>query len=320
VALGQEWVFDEILHENSLLQCVCNGTRGESLEMIRSMTAFARVDSQQAGAELVWEVRSVNHRYLEAFVRLPDEWRALEPRVRERLGARLGRGKVECTLRCRLAPEQLAALELDGDRLAALLDACREVEKKSSEATSPGVMDLLRWPGVVRDPEPDSGPLQAQALALLEKAIDDLVATREREGEKIKNLLLSRLDGVEQQVGKAREQLPAVRTRLRQKLDARLAELQVSVDSDRLEQELVYLAQKMDVDEELDRLDGHVIETRRVLDSGKPVGRRLDFLMQEFNREANTLGSKSADGETTAVAVELKVLIEQMREQVQNIE
>jgi uncharacterized protein (TIGR00255 family) len=288
--------------------------------MIRSMTAFSRVSAENAGTELVWELRSVNHRYLEAFVRLPEELRVMEPLARERVTARLGRGKVECVLRCRWAPQLATALELDQERLRAVLDACREVETRSAEATSPGVIDLLRWPGVVREPEPDTGPIQEQALELLNQALDELVATREREGRQIRELLLARLKGVEEQVRKARGRLPEVQARMRQKLRDRLAELETKVDSDRLEQELVYLAQKMDVDEELDRLDGHVAEARRVLELGEPVGRRLDFLMQEFNREANTLGSKSADGETTAVSVELKVLIEQMREQVQNVE
>ena len=288
--------------------------------MIRSMTAFARASGEQGGAEFTWELRSVNHRYLEAFVRLPEELRAMEPLVRERVNARLGRGKLECVLRCRWAPRQAAALELDQDRIRALLEACREIETRSAEAGSPGVMDLLRWPGVVREPEPDTGAAQQQALALLDQALDELVATREREGEQIKALLGARLEGIEQQVAKARERLPEVRGKIREKLETRVAELTDKVDQDRLELELVLLAQKMDVDEELDRLEGHVVETRRVLERDEPVGRRLDFLMQEFNREANTLGSKSADSETTAVSIELKVLIEQMREQVQNVE
>jgi len=288
--------------------------------MIRSMTAFARISIEKADAELTWELRSVNHRYLEAFVRLPDELRAMETLVRERVNARLGRGKLECVLRCRWVAQVATVLELDRDRLKAVLDASRLVEKRSAEATSPGVMDLLRWPGVVREPEPDTGQIQQQALELLDQALDDLVATREREGEKIKGLLGVRLQGVEQQVEKARQRLPEVQARIRDKLETRLTELETRVDTDRLEQELVFLVQKMDVDEELDRLDTHVVEVKRVLESDEPVGRRLDFLMQEFNREANTLGSKSADSKTTAVSVELKVLIEQMREQVQNVE
>ncbi|HHH44128.1 MAG TPA: YicC family protein [Gammaproteobacteria bacterium] len=288
--------------------------------MMRSMTAFARIGAEKAGTELTWELRSVNHRYLEMFVRLPDELRALEPQVRERVSARLGRGKLECVLRWRVSVQLADSLELDLDRLKAVLDACREIETRSSEAASPGVMELLRWPGVVRDPEPETEPLQAFALELLDQALDELVATREREGEKIRALLVTRLDGIEQQVEKVRERLPQVQARIRDKLQARLSDLDTRVDNDRLEQELLFLLQKMDVDEELDRLAGHVVETRRVLDRDGPVGRRLDFLMQEFNREANTLGSKSADGETTAASVELKVLIEQMREQVQNVE
>ncbi len=288
--------------------------------MIRSMTAFARVDGKSADAELTWELRSVNHRYLEAFVRLPEELRVLESLVRERVSGRLARGKVECVLRCSWTTEQRVSIELDRDRLSAVLAACREVETRCSEATSPGVIELLRWPGVVREPEPDTGVVQAEALALLEQALDELVATREREGRQIQNHLLTRLDGIEQQVEKVKLRLPEVLERIRNKLDARLSELQAQVDRDRLEQELAYLAQKMDVDEELDRLASHVSEVRRVLGRSEPVGRRLDFLMQEFNREANTLASKSADSETTAAAVELKVLIEQMREQVQNVE
>ncbi len=288
--------------------------------MIRSMTAFARASGEQAGAELTWELRSVNHRYLEAFVRLPEELRAMEPLVRERVTARLGRGKLECVLRCSWAPAQATVLEIDKPRLKAVLDACREIETRSSEATSPGVMELLRWPGVVREPEPDTGAAQQHALALLDEALDELVATREREGEQIKGLLGVRLEGIDTQVAKARARLPEVQQKMRTKMETKLADLAARADNDRLEQELVILAQKLDIDEELDRLDGHVAETRRVLERDEPVGRRLDFLMQEFNREANTLGSKSADGETTAVSVELKVLIEQMREQVQNVE
>jgi len=288
--------------------------------MIHSITAFARISFEQADAELTWELRSVNHRYLEAFVHLPDELRTMKPRIQERVTARLGRGKLECVLRCRWAPQAATALELDQDRLKAVVGACRLVEKRSAEATSPGVIDLLRWPGVVREAEPDTGPLQQQALELLDQALDELVATRKRESEKIKGLLGARLQGIEQQVQKARQRLPEMQAKIREKLETRLAELAIRVDTDRLEQELVFLVQKMDIDEELDRLETHVTEVRRVLERDEPVGRRLDFLMQEFNREANTLGSKSADSETTAVSVELKVLIEQIREQVQNVE
>lgn len=288
--------------------------------MVRSMTAFARVSDELQQATLVWEIRSVNHRYLEAFVRLPEELRVMEPQVRERVGARLGRGKLECTLRISWSGRVGNRLELDEQYLQMLLDACRKVETRSPEATSPGVMELLRWPGVVREPEPETAPIVERALALLEQALDELVATREREGQQICPLLATRLDGIEQQVASVRQRLPEVHANIRSRMEDRLADLQTRVDPDRLEQELVFLAQKMDIDEELDRLEGHVVEARHVLERDEPVGRRLDFLMQEFNREANTLGSKSADGATTAVSVELKVLIEQMREQVQNVE
>ncbi len=288
--------------------------------MIRSMTAFARISGEAAGAELTWELRSVNHRYLDVTVRLPEELRGLEQMVRERASARLGRGKLEAILRWRLGTAGGAEILVDQERLGALLRACREVEKRTAEASSPGVMDLLRWPGVVREPEPDTDSIQRQALALLDRALDELVETREREGEKIRALLAGRCDGILEQVTRVRARLPEVHARVRDKLQARLAELSTPADSNRLEQELAYLAQKMDVDEELDRLEGHVAEVRRVLERDEPVGRRLDFLMQELNREANTLASKSADQETTAAAVELKVLIEQMREQVQNVE
>jgi uncharacterized protein (TIGR00255 family) len=244
----------------------------------------------------------------------------MEPQVREIVGSRLGRGKLECTLRINWSGRASSALELDDQYLRMLLEACREVATRSPEATSPGVMELLRWPGVVREPEPETAPVVEKALVLLSQALDDLVATREREGQQIRGLLLARLDGVEQQIVRVRDRLPDVHARIRSRMNARLADLEGRGDPDRIEQEMVFLAQKMDVDEELDRLEGHVAEARQVLERDEPVGRRLDFLMQEFNREANTLGSKSADAETTAVSVELKVLIEQMREQVQNVE
>ncbi len=288
--------------------------------MIRSMTAFSRISGEQANAELTWELRSVNHRYLEVFIRLPEELRVLETKARELVSRRLGRGKVECNLRCSISSSDLGSMEVDQTQLQVLLGACGEVEKQAGEAQSPAVIDLLRWPGVIRENKTDASGIQAYALELLEQALNELVSTRDREGARINELLQTRLSGIDVQVGKARERLPEVQAAVRKKLETRIAELDAPVDSSRLEQELVFLAQKLDVDEELDRLGGHVSETRSVLERDEPVGRRLDFMMQEFNREANTLGSKSADQETTAIAVELKVLIEQMREQVQNVE
>jgi uncharacterized protein (TIGR00255 family) len=288
--------------------------------MIRSMTAFARTAGDQTDVHLVWELRSVNHRYLDITVRLPDELRSLEPLVREKVAVKLGRGKVECHLRVDRDASGSEVLHIDQDRLTAVLGACREVEKRSAEASSPATMDLLRWPGVVLEEALDVNSVTVFAMSLLEQALDELIATRQREGEKIADLLIQRCTGIEAEVVRARQRLPDIQARIRDKLTARLAEFDAPADSNRLEQELVFLAQKIDVDEELDRLQTHVDEVRRVLGRTEPVGRRLDFLMQELNREANTLGSKSADPDTTAIAVELKVLIEQMREQVQNIE
>jgi uncharacterized protein (TIGR00255 family) len=288
--------------------------------MIRSMTAFARAEAETAAGALAWELRSVNHRYLEVSLRLPEELRSLEPQVRERVGKALGRGKVDAGLRFRPAAEAGAALELDPEVVERVGRACAAIGSQLGQIQPLNPLELLRWPGVLRETERDLTPLAEAAMALLDRALAELRATREREGAQIHDLLTSRCAAMEALVQEERTRLPAVRARLRDKLSARLAELQAQVDQDRLEQELVFLAQKMDVDEELDRLEGHIAEVRRVLERPEPVGRRLDFLMQEFNREANTLGSKSADADTTRTAVELKVLIEQMREQVQNVE
>ncbi|WJW75716.1 YicC/YloC family endoribonuclease [Thiohalobacter sp. IOR34] len=284
------------------------------------MTAFARQEGEGEWGSLTWELRSVNHRYLEIGLRLPEELRSLEPVVRERAAARLKRGKLECNLRFRPAPRQADAIELDEDYLRRLAAALGRVDGALEAARPPDVLDVLRWPGVMLERQQDVGPVAEAALALFGRALDELVETREREGAGLRELILARLAAMEPLIAATRRRLPEVRARIRERLRARLEEVAAEPDSDRLEQELVYLAQKMDVDEELDRLEAHVAEVRKVLDRDEAVGRRLDFLMQELNREANTLASKSADAETTGVAVELKVLIEQMREQVQNVE
>ena len=288
--------------------------------MIRSMTAFARQETDTEQGTLAWEIRSVNHRYLEIGLRLPEELRVVESAVRETVNARLGRGKVDCTCRYRPLTAGAAPVLLDENTLTRLLDACQAVNARLPEKAPLNALELLRWPGVVLEQEVDSGPLQKSALALLDQALDELVASREREGEQIHGLLTQRCDTMSKLVVQVRRQLPDIRTAMREKLLARLAELDTPADPGRLEQELVFLLQKIDVDEELDRLGGHLEEVHRVLERREPVGRRLDFLLQELNREANTLGSKSASAETTAISVELKVLIEQMREQVQNVE
>jgi len=266
-------------------------------------------------------IRSVNHRYLEIGLRLPEEFHSLEPAIREFLGNELSRGKVDLTLR--YSREQEAGeneLVLNAGLFQRLLALHRELQEISGASQEINLNDCLRWPGVITERPPESEPLQQSAMALLEDGIAELKASRRREGEKLVTMLTERLDGVQGIVLQVRDWMPEIREALRQKLLKRVADLPQPLDPGRLEQEVAFLVQKMDVDEELDRLDAHVLEARRVLETNEPVGRRLDFLMQEFNRESNTLSSKSVDNRSTQAAVDLKVLIEQMREQVQNIE
>jgi uncharacterized protein (TIGR00255 family) len=291
--------------------------------MIRSMTAYANAEDNAPQGWLAWELRAVNHRFLEAAVRLPEDLRALEPAVRERIAARVSRGKVDAGLRYR-PPAAAAELLLDRHTAERLALVARELKSQFPRLAT-DFAGLLDWPGLLVKPEVDQAGLAQVALALVERALDDLVAGRQREGATLAVGLRERLDGVERIVAELRKALPDVRAALRAKLEARIADLAHAdgnrgFDHGRLEQELVLYLARIDVDEELDRLDAHVAEARRVLTLDEPVGRRLDFLMQEFNREANTLGSKAADDRTTRAAVDLKVLIEQMREQVQNIE
>ncbi len=288
--------------------------------MIRSMTAFGRQEARGPWGVLTWELRSLNHRFLETSVRLPEELRALETAVRERIAATAARGKVESNLKFQRAPGVHAGLRFDAEMARRVLELAGEVGAMVPAPAPVDALEVLRWPGVVEEAEPDLGPVTDAALELLDAALAELVGTREREGERLRELVLERVASMESLAAEVREQLPEIRTRLRERLEARLAEVAVNADPGRLEQELVLQLQKIDVDEELDRLSAHLQEVRDVLGRDEPVGRRLDFLMQELNREANTLGSKSAVVETTRAAVELKVLIEQMREQVQNIE
>jgi uncharacterized protein (TIGR00255 family) len=289
--------------------------------MIRSMTGFASVERQHEFGRLTWELRSVNHRYLEVGLRVPEEFRTLEPEIRRTLGEYLSRGKVDAALRFAASPGATrSSLTLNRDLLETLLDLHAEVGKASASQAAADPMALLRWPGVVVEQAPDPQPLQAAAMELLKDAAASLQSARGREGEEMAAAIRERLDTIESWVARVREWLPDIRDGLREKMLARIADLQQPLDPGRLEQEVAFLAQKIDVDEELDRIDAHVKETRLVLEREDPVGRRLDFLMQEFNRESNTLSSKSVDNRTTQAAVELKVAIEQMREQVQNIE
>ncbi len=288
--------------------------------MIKSMTAFARASSSADFGELAWELRSVNHRYLEPHIRLPEELRALEPAVRERLALRLQRGKLDCSLRYVPSPGAAGELRIDRRFVEQLLAAARQMGELVGRAADPDPLELLRWPGVLVEQERDMDRVSTGALALLDQAIDTLLATREREGERLAALLRERCERLRESVARVRERMPAIIEGVRRRLADRLAEVQGELDAGRLEQEMALMASRLDVDEEMDRLSAHVAEVQDVLARDEPVGRRLDFLMQELNREANTLGSKSADVETTREAVEMKVLIEQMREQVQNLE
>ncbi len=287
--------------------------------MIYSMTGFARVEKQSDIGTIVLELRSVNHRYLDISFRMPEELRAFETRLRERLQQKLSRGKIECNLRFTPAGGATEVV-IDEAAIRALLDAVKKTEDIMSNAARIPALEILKWPGVIQEPPLDENALGALLTETLDAGLDQLLQMRAREGERMAELLHQRLDGIEKIAAAVRQRRPQVVAAMREKLQARLAQLDVDADPGRLEQEMAMIAQKLDVDEELDRLDSHVKAVREVLERDEPVGRRLDFLMQEFNREANTLGSKSADAETTEAAVELKVLIEQMREQVQNIE
>ncbi len=291
--------------------------------MTLSMTAYARCDQDTQWGSLVWELRSVNHRYLEVAVRLPEELRGLEPQVRERLGKRLGRGKVDCVLRFQ-ARESSAELVPDETLVSRLISVGRKFEAIAQDggmAVRPlRVIDILRWPGVLRVAGLDTEALGTESLRLLDRAVDEMRATRAREGAHLAGVIRQKLDAVEKIVELVRGWLPELVQKFRERLMDRLGDLRKDLDAARVEQEIVLFAQRADVDEEIDRLSAHLTEVRRVLDQEGQIGRRLDFLMQEFNREANTLGSKAADTRLTGAAVDLKVLIEQMREQVQNIE
>lgn len=287
--------------------------------MIRSMTAFASAERATPWGTLACELRAVNHRFLELSVRAPEELRALEPAVRERISAKAQRGKMELGLRYRAELATAAELKVNHALLAGLAELAADCQPRFP-ALHVEFTELLRFPGVVETAQIDQVGLQQAALALVEQTIDEFCQAREREGAKLAAAMRERLDGIEAITTQIKQWLPEIRTALRARLDAKLGELKPPLEPGRLEQELVLWLQKLDVDEELDRLASHVVEARRVLGLREAVGRRLDFLMQEFNREANTLGSKSVDARTSAAAVELKVLIEQLREQVQNLE
>ncbi len=284
------------------------------------MTGFARREIAGPWGILVCEIRSVNHRFLEPGFRLPDELRQTETELRQRLAKEIKRGKVDCSMSYRRQQGANDALEVDTQALERVTARVREIAQLLPHGHSVNVIDVLRWPGVLRDDSGVGEELLKGVRNLFDATVRDLVGARAREGERLRELLEQRCSALDSLVAQVRARLPEVQARVRAKLNERLAELQVHVDHERLEQELAIMLQRLDVDEELDRLAGHLVEIRRVLCGTEPAGRRLDFLMQELNREANTLSSKSQDLETTRSAVDMKVIIEQMREQVQNIE
>jgi uncharacterized protein (TIGR00255 family) len=288
--------------------------------MIRSMTGFAAVAADLPGVALAVELRSVNHRFLDLQLRLPDELRGLETTLRERILAELKRGKVECRITLGRPAAGAAGLAVDLARVAELATAAADVAKGAPGAVPLSVGEILRWPGVLAEPGVPPAELAAHAGKLVEEALADFSASRVREGAKLIATLVERCDAIETQIARVAPRIPAIHAAFNEKLAARLREAGLDADQDRLKQELALFATKVDVAEELSRLATHVAEVRRVLAAGGSAGKRLDFLMQELHREANTLGSKSVDAELSQASLEIKVLIEQMREQVQNLE
>ena len=285
------------------------------------MTGFARREISGAFGTLVCEIRSVNHRFLDVSLRLPDSCRALEGELRASITSELRRGKVDCTIQQRPGSSAgIAALQTDDELLQQLLTQLQRLSQSTPLAGQINLLDLLRWPGVLREDPALAEQLPKAVRSLYADTVAELSGSRSREGQRLANLITQRCAALETMVAAIRTRLPEIHARVRSRLEERLAELGAQVNQERIEQELVMLLQRLDVAEELDRLTGHIAETRRTLAAPEAAGRRLDFLLQEFNREANTLSSKSQDLETTRVAVEMKVLIEQMREQVQNIE
>jgi len=283
------------------------------------MTAFSRVEVKGDWGNAVWEIRSVNQRFLETYFRLPEQFRSAESVLRERFRKALNRGKVECGLRFNANPETKGKLSLNKDLAEQLLqDAGWVNEQTLNSQVNP--IEIMRWPGVMEAEEADMDTIQTEILAGFDQALKDFIIARSSEGENMKVLIEQRLDGIVAEAEKVKAHMPEVIQWQRKRIIDKFTDVKIELESSRVEQELVMLAQKMDVDEEIDRLYSHVKETKSILKKGGAQGRRLDFMMQEFNREANTLGSKSINADITNSAVELKVLIEQMREQIQNIE
>jgi len=288
--------------------------------MILSMTGFAAEAAELPGLSLSVELRSVNHRYLDVTVKLPDEFRHLEPLLRERLSGELRRGKVECRVNLNRTSPGASKLAVDVARVEQLASAAAQVLRTIPAAAPLSVNEILRWPGVMAEPAVAPEELAAKVTALVDKAVADLAASRRREGAKVQEVLAASCDGIEAQVARVAPRVPAIHAAFNEKLAQRLREAGLDPNEDRLKQEFALFATRVDVAEELSRLTTHVAEVRRVLKAGGSAGKRLDFLAQELHREANTLGAKSVDAEISQASLELKVLIEQMREQVQNVE
>jgi len=288
--------------------------------MTHSMTAFSRQQADSRWGSLTWEIRSVNHRYLEANVRLPENFRGLENLIREKLRQKLKRGKVDCQLHFKKFEAGSSDIHIDKELVKNLVDASSEIHTFVEGPSQLNTIDILRWPGVITDQKIDASAFEEQASRLFDQTIDGLISARKREGEALELQLSTRIGSIKRIVSSVKSKMPEIIFNQRQAMLNRLTDLKAELDPIRIEQEIVILAQKADVDEELDRLESHLHEVERIIGSNGQKGRRLDFLMQELNREANTLSSKSVLAETTLNAVELKVLIEQMREQIQNIE
>ena len=288
--------------------------------MVYSMTAFSRQQLEHEWGSLTWEIRSVNHRYLEPSIRLPENFRSLENPIRKQLRDKLYRGKIECLLRFRTVEANQIDWQLNLDLISQLTKANLEINSNIGGDYKLSSLDILKWPGVISDQPIDEEIFNKEAMGLFEKALDDLMVVREREGASLRDAILKRIALIQRIIDSIQAKMPSIILKQKENLLNKLEDIKAEIEPTRLEQEITLLAQKADVDEELDRLNSHLQEAKRVLDSGGQIGRRLDFLMQELNREANTLSSKSIVVETTQSAVELKVLIEQMREQIQNIE
>jgi uncharacterized protein (TIGR00255 family) len=284
------------------------------------MTAFARREEQTEQGDLTWEIRSVNHRYLETSLRLDERFRPLEMKMRKLFSDKLARGKVDASLRYKTPESQQSALNVDHDLAKSVIEHCDELALLTTRPAPVDMLKVMQWPNVLQADTLDQAALNKTVMSSLELAIEELITTRETEGAALQKMIAQRCTDIDEIAKQTRLVMPEILEQQRNRLNDRVSDFQINLDPERLEQEMVVLAQKNDVAEELDRLESHIVEVKNVLQRDEPVGRRLDFLMQELNREANTLGSKSISTNTTRNSVDLKVLIEQMREQIQNIE